>query len=185
MLITVPRSIMIYPPGYGGDPNEQLTFGIEGPGISGLGDPCLVTDADYNPDTCEAGGGTLGMPPAPTSPTLDFPFGLPGSPTYPTTSSPSPTPSGSTLAQDLTALGPLLSSAAKSISIASGPYSIPGTNYIYNPATGQIMYGGTAVGTYNPATGAITVGTGTANSFMYLGVAVVVVMILLSSLRGK
>lgn len=183
MLITVPRAIMIYPPGYGGDPNEQLTFGIEGPGLMGLGDPCNPGDSDYDPSDPTCGEP---IPPAPSSGTnLNTGTLNPYAPTYPSTTPSTAVPSGSTLAQDLTALGPLLSSAAKSISIASGPYAIPGTNYIYNPATGQIMFGGTAVGMYNPATGAITVGSGATSSLFYMGIAAVVVIVLVSSLGRR
>jgi hypothetical protein len=64
--------------------------------------------------------------------------------------------SNSTTAQDIAALGPALSAAAKGLTAASGPYQIPGTNYIYNPATGQILLNGAAVGMYNSTTGALT-----------------------------
>ena len=50
MLLTFPDRLMIYP--VGGDPNQQLTFGIDGPGISGLGDVCTPGDPDYNSTTC-------------------------------------------------------------------------------------------------------------------------------------
>jgi len=151
MLITVPRSIQL-DPSYIGDMNELLTFGL-----SGLGDPCYSADPDYDPGTCAAAGGTemsgssillttiAGTTPVNTVGIL--PSALPSLNTAPTSS---------TLAQDLTALGPLLTSAAKSAATISGPYQIPNTSYIYNPATGQILFGGSPVGTYNPATGAIS-----------------------------
>ena len=35
MIVTVPRSLMIYPPGYGGA-TDELTFGFDAPGLMGL-----------------------------------------------------------------------------------------------------------------------------------------------------
>jgi hypothetical protein len=54
MIITVPRALMIYPPGYGGNPNEQLTIGLDAPGLpaSSLGLSGLGQD-----DTTDSGGG--------------------------------------------------------------------------------------------------------------------------------
>ncbi len=82
-------------------------------------------------------------------------------------SSSSGTPN-STTAQDIAALGPALAAASKAISAAIGPYQISGTNYLYNPATGQILLNGAAVGTYNPSSGQITA-VGSLNIPMMIG----------------
>jgi hypothetical protein len=49
------------------------------------------------------------------------------------------TSSGSSAAQILTAAGIASAAAAKGITAASGPYQVPGTSLVYNPATGQII----------------------------------------------
>lgn len=56
MLITVPRRLLIYPPGYGGDPNEQIDIGIDAPGLTGLGDSVDLSSAfGYGPVTDSSG----------------------------------------------------------------------------------------------------------------------------------
>jgi hypothetical protein len=88
--------------------------------------------------------------------------------------------SSSTTAQDIAALGPALAAAAKGITAASGPYQIPNTNYIYNPATGQILLNGSAVGMYNAQTGAITaVGSVNFTMLLALGAGVVLLVMLM------
>jgi len=94
------------------------------------------------------------------------------------TSTAGSTSSGSTVAQDIAALGPALAAAAKGVSAASGPYAIPNSNYIYNPATGQILLNGAAVGTYNPTTGALTA-IGSVNLPMLLGLGVAVLLVVM------
>jgi hypothetical protein len=180
MLITVPRSIMLDPSEVG-DMNQLLTFGLDAPGLGGLGqdvgdqlisdDPTvgLPTDTGSYVSTSDIPGYT-GLVPIDSS----------ALPTGVTSSS-----SGSTVAQDISALGPALAAAAKGITAASGPYAIPGTSYIYNPATGQILLNGAAVGTYNPATGAISaISTGLLSYLPLIVIAVVGVM-LVSSMGGK
>jgi hypothetical protein len=40
---------------------------------------------------------------------------------------------------DLNAIANITAASAKAINAAQGPYVVPGTNAIYNPATGQLM----------------------------------------------
>jgi hypothetical protein len=171
MLITVPRSIQI-DPSYFGDMNELVTFGL-----SGLGDPCDPTASDYDMSACLGSAPTI----AGTTPVNDvgiLPSAIPTGPSLTTA------PTSSTLAQDLTALGPLLSSAAKSAATLSGPYQIPNTSYIYNPATGQILFGGSAVGTFNPATGAISpLAASSLSSYMPLALGVFALLAVVMVMR--
>jgi hypothetical protein len=203
MLITVPRSLMIYPPGYGGDANEQLTFGLDGPGLNGLGmlgQVCTDDEGDIIPcagGVVDTSNDLTGIIPS-TSPLMTGPPltaaqlaqlnapdsgatvmpGLTQSQINTMLTPNAPSTTNSTTAQDIAALGPALAGAAKAISVATGPYQIPNTNYIYNPATGQILLNGAAVGTYNPATGALSV----ASSFtgylpLLLGVGAIVLLV--------
>jgi hypothetical protein len=55
MIITVPRALFIYPPGYGGNPNEQVTIGLDAPGLpasslglSGLGQDETTDSGGFN-----------------------------------------------------------------------------------------------------------------------------------------
>jgi hypothetical protein len=174
MLITVPRSIMLDPTSTG-DLTQMLTFGLDAPGLSGLGQDDstdLPTDnALYTPGLLDT---SVGSNPDILASAL---------PTGVTTTSSS---SGSTVAQDISALGPALAAAAKGITAASGPYAIPNTNYVYNPATGQILLNGAAVGTYNAQTGAITaLSASNLMSYLPLIMIAVVGLVLVSSLGGK
>jgi hypothetical protein len=176
MLITVPRSIMLDPTSTG-DLTQMLTFGLDAPGLAGLGqDPTDSTDlptdnALYTPGLLDT---SVGSNPDILASAL---------PTGVTATSSS---SGSTIAQDISALGPALAAAAKGITAASGPYAIPNTNYVYNPATGQILMNGAAVGTYNAQTGAITALSASGlMSYLPLIMIAVVGLVLVSSLGGK
>ena len=57
MLVTFPRSIMLDPSGFG-DMNQLLTFGLDGPGLNGLGQ-CTDVDenGNYIPCAAPASGG--------------------------------------------------------------------------------------------------------------------------------
>lgn len=192
MLITVPRSLMIYPPGYGGDSNEQLTFGLDGPGLNGLGQDLSVDDLPVGSTSDTSNPFSLPslVSDSPTGNALGFDSNattLPGltqsqinSALTPSITSSTP---NSTTAQDIAALGPALAAASKAISVATGPYQIPNTNYIYNPATGQILLNGAAVGTYNPLTGQLSAAS-SISSFMplLLGIGAVVLLV---SVMGK
>ena len=58
---------------------------------------------------------------------------------YITNPSLAPTGGPSTTAQILSAAGIAAAAAARGITAASGPYAVPGTSLVYNPATGQIL----------------------------------------------
>jgi hypothetical protein len=166
--------------------NQLLTFGLDAPGLGGLGQDDTLPTVSVD-DSYDLAGAILGSATTDSTSSLDALNSQPlssssyGLPTTIATSS----SSGSTVAQDISALGPALAAASKAISSASGPYAIPGTSYIYNPATGQILLNGAAVGTYNPATGAISaISTGLLSYLPLIVIAVVGVM-LVSSMGGK
>lgn len=151
------------------------------PGMGGLGQD-LANDVidDESSSTADSAGtdssGNLLYPTLMTGPTP--------SSTDLSNAGSSNTSANSTTAQDIAALGPALAAAAKGISAASGPYQIPGSNYIYNPATGQILANGIAVGTYNSATGAITaIGSLNVPMMIGLGVAAILLVVLLGGKR--
>jgi hypothetical protein len=164
----------VYPPlryprgmyGLGQDPTITVTPTYVDPttGDTVMGDPTSVAIL---------GGGDVGTPLDTSNLTI--------------TPSASSTSSNSTTAQDIAALGPALAAASKALSTATGPYQISGTNYIYNPATGQILLNGAAVGMYNPNTGALSA-LNAASSFtsmlpMILGVGAIVLVV--SMLGGR
>ena len=95
------------------------------------------------------------------------------------------TSNNSTVAQDLTAAVPLLTAASKAMASATGPYAIPGTSYIYNPATGQILFGGAPIGTYNPATGALSVASSGLMSYLPILLGLGALFFVVSALKGK
>lgn len=190
MLVTFPRSIMLDPSGFG-DMNQLLTFGLDGPGLNGLGQ-CTDVDenGNYIPCAAPASGGVADTSNDVTgvlTPTLS----LDSLPTltsaeqtnYNLSVTPAATaPTGSTTAQDIAALGPALTAASKALSTATGPYQIPGTGYIYNPATGQILLGNTPIGTYNPSTGVASALTSSLLSYLPL---IIIAVIGMSFLGGK
>lgn len=200
MLVTFPRSIMLDPSGFG-DMNQLLTFGLDGPGLNGLGQCISVIDgSDVDCSSSEAGGAGSGIAPI-TSGTVTFPtitdlgpstvgsgdyippaqtacVGVNcGAPAASTTIG-----AQSTVAQDLAAIGPALTAASKALATATGPYAIPGTSYIYNPATGQILLGNTPIGTYNPSTGVASALTSSLLSYLPL---IIIAVIGMSFLGGK
>jgi hypothetical protein len=167
MLITVPRSIMLDPTSFG-DMNQLMTFGLDAPGLSGLGQDVDLSNLPTTTYVDDSGNDVTNPYSVLNTADLNTPV-LSSTPLMtggvPTTaqlnaagsSNTAVAPSSnSTTAQDIAALGPALAGASKAIATATGPYQIPGTNYIYNPATGQILLNGAAVGTYNPATGQLT-----------------------------
>jgi hypothetical protein len=181
MLIEVPRSLIIWPAD-GGDLNEMLTFGLNG--LRGLGQddsaPTDLSDAPLGGDpTYTDITGTTYTPTVTSSPSSSSNY---DSFLYGTTSTSSS--SSSTLAQDLTAAAPLITASAKAIAAATGPYAIPGTNYVYNPATGQMLLNGAAVGTYNPATGQLTA-LGTVSSYLPLLLGIGAVLALVMVMGGR
>lgn len=194
MLVTFPRSIMLDPSGFG-DMNQLLTFGLDGPGLNGLGQ-CTDVDenGNYIPCAAPASGGvadtsndvtgvltpTLSLDSLPTltgSEQTQYTLGV----STPTAST-APIGAQSTVAQDLTAIGPALTAASKALATATGPYAIPGTSYIYNPATGQILLGNTPIGTYNPSTGVASALTSSLLSYLPL---IIIAVIGMSFLGGK
>jgi hypothetical protein len=46
MILTVPQSLQLYPPGYGGNPNQMVDVELDLSGLSGLGDCCVPTYDD-------------------------------------------------------------------------------------------------------------------------------------------
>jgi len=182
MLIRVPSTINVYPSEYGGlsglgqDPTDtgssvQLVF------ASDTTTPNTASDVLANMPTLTAPA----YVPTPSAADLTANPDILSSalPTGASSSSGSSSPS-STTAQDIAALGPALAAAAKGISAASGPYQIPGSNYIYNPATGQILLNGTAVGTYNPATGVASVISSITSMLpLFIGIAAVIGVVML------
>lgn len=205
MLITVPRSLMIYPPGYGGDANEQLTFGLDGPGLNGLRGLGQTPDTSGDTYDLESLSGASLVGPSDVS--LASSLELNGSTTLPsvdsgattlpgltqsqidnllTPNAPTSTSTNSTTAQDIAALGPALAAASKAISVATGPYAIPNSNYIYNPATGQILLNGAAVGTYNPLTGSLSAyGASSVSSYLPLLLGVGAIVLLVSMMGNR
>lgn len=154
-------------------------------GIHGLGqdDTTSVTPTYVDPNTGNTvigdtavipllGGGDVGTPLDTSNLTI-------------TPNIASNTTSGSTIAQDIAALGPTLAASAKALSAATGPYQISGTNYIYNPATGQILLNGAAIGTYNPATGSLTALNGGISSYLPMIIGVGAIVLLVSMLGGR
>lgn len=195
MLITVPQSLMIWPPGYGGAP-EMLTFGLDAPGLSGLGQDDdsgsvdLSAGLTYTGDT--GSSVDLSMPDITGTYTAPSSTDLTGSnpdilssalPTGATSTSSSS--SSSTTAQDIAALGPVLAAASKAIATATGPYAIPGTNYIYNPATGQILMGGVPVGTYNSLTGTASALSAGISAYLPLLIGVAAIVGIVMLMGGK
>jgi hypothetical protein len=130
MLIQVPESIQIYPPGYA-DPNMQLYFGIDGPGLSGLGD--CVTDPESGLVDC-TGSGDFTAPtltnPAVTDPMTGITYTIQGTPSTPA--------STSSAAADAAAAIAAANAATTAIAKFVGPSVVTGTNLVYNPATGQL-----------------------------------------------
>ena len=120
MLITLPRAVQVYPPGYGGDPNQMLDFGLTG--LRGLGD--CVDDGDC--------GATDVVDPSQIAQIIaSSPVTLAPPVTY-------TQPGSSSTAADIAAAANAAANAAKALATTQGPYVVPGTNTIYNPATGQI-----------------------------------------------
>ena len=191
MLITLPRGLMIDPGGYSGDMNEMLNFGLDAPGLGGLGQDDL-SDLPLTTDTSDTLA-TLQIGAATTPSATDLSSGFSYSPVttappdlsqYVTNASVAPTStssSGNSTAQILTAAGIAAAAAAKGITAASGPYVVPGTSLVYNPATGQIMNGGTLVGTAAlPSAGLASIGT-----YLPLLLGVAAIVLIASSLGGK
>ena len=190
MIVTVPRSLMIYPPGYGGA-TDELTFGFDAPGLMGLRGLGQDDLSDLPSDLTDSGAVSetlYGITPnsgatvtsydttsssAPLT-TADENFLTSGSTSTISSGSTSSNSSNSTTAQDIAALGPALTAASKALSTATGPYQIPGTSYIYNPATGQILLNNVAVGTYNPATGQLTALGAVSSLMSYLPIILIV-----------
>lgn len=172
MLLTLPQSLMIYPPGYGGSPNnDMMDFGL-----GGLGDCSMFTSADGSPASellggiCVADDGTvLGSDPNYQATANDVIV-----PTAPTPTTPAGSTSSS--ASDAALIAALTSAGTKALTASQTPYVIPGTNSIYNPATGQIT---AASGTALPAgyVGA-TAATSTLNTFLpYLGLGALALLL--------
>jgi hypothetical protein len=163
-------------------------------GFGGLGQ-CDPTQADYDPATCADVGGTdLGAGAGVIPVTGSVTSGLTDAQiqaaaeaaqantslgtnlnTYVTNSS--SLPSGT--AQVLTAAGIATAAAAKGITAASGPWVVPGTSLVYNPATGQILNAAGALVGSAALPGASIAG------YIPLAIGVVAVLFLVSSLRGK
>lgn len=147
-------------------------------GMAGLGQ-CLADDevtVIACPDSPLMTGPTPTLTPSSSSSDPASIF-LPDS-LNPNNSSVSSSTSSNSTAATIAALGPALAAAAKGITAASGPYQIPNTNYIYNPATGQILLNGAAVGSYNAQTGLITA-TGSVNFTMLLALGAGVVLLVM------
>jgi hypothetical protein len=158
-------------------------------GINGLGqacdpsiDVCDITPVVLSPG--DPGYDIAGNAPA-TTPSTTTTGNAYNSFLYGNTGTTSSTSSSGLTAQDIAALAPVLTAASKALSAATGPYQISGTNYIYNPATGQILLNGAAVGTYNPATGALASLSSSITSYLPLILGFGAIMLLVSILGGK
>jgi hypothetical protein len=85
------------------------------------------------------------------------------------------TGSGLTAAQIATLVGNAANAGVKIMNATSAPYAIPGTNLVYNPATGQIVPTGTSLST---PFGTATLGS---SGLLIGGLAVVAVLIVIMS----
>lgn len=88
----------------------------------------------------------------------------------------------STLAQDLTAFGNAAGGVSRAVNASAGPYVIPGTSLVYNPATGQLA-GQTALGT--AAAGAVGSFASSFASMIPIIAVVVLGGFLLESMGGR
>lgn len=167
MLLTLPQSLMIYPPGYGGSPNnDMMDFGLEG--LGGLAG-CPSGDSEDENGICWTVDGVYdGLDPNFTNLQITAPTVTPAPPV---TTTPTPTSTS-----DASLIAAIANAGTNALRSSQTPYVIPGTNTIYNPATGQTM---PAVGSVLPAGSVGTqVATSTINSFLpYLGLGALALLL--------
>jgi hypothetical protein len=171
MLLTLPQSLMIYPPGYGGSPNnDMMDFGLGGLAGCPSGDTEDESGVCWTPDGIYDG----------LDPTFENIQITPATPVPPIVATPPtvtvPASSSSSSASDAALIAALTSAGTKALTASQTPYVIPGTSSIYNPATGQIS---SAVGTTLPA-GYVagTAATTTLNTFLpYLGLGALALLL--------
>lgn len=133
MRVNCPSAYMIWPQGFGGGFGSGFG-GRMGMGGLGQDDSPVPLDILNSLPVGTAPNDTL------TTADLTSTLTLPDLSSYITSPALAPTSSGpSSTAQILTAAGIATAAAAKGITAASGPYAVPGTNLVYNPATGQII----------------------------------------------
>jgi hypothetical protein len=188
MRVTCPSAYMIYPRGFGGGFGSPFggRMGMGGLGQDDDSGVDVSAGLTYTDTTGAVDLSTLNSIPLTTAAndTLTT-AALTNIATTPDlssyiTGSGAPTTSSGT-AQILTAAGIAAAAAAKGITAASGPYQVPGTSLIYNPATGQIINAaGSLVGT--AALPALETGIA---SFMPLIIGAVVLLVLMESMGGR
>lgn len=185
MRVTVPSSYMVWPRGMGGlgqtNTSIDTSSGSSGDLLSSLPleSTGTLTSSDLSTSELDTIGSeqaayTEGSLMAPTTTLNQYITNTTAAPT-------TPGAAGASTANLLTAAGIAAAAAAKGITAASGPWQVPGTSLVYNPATGQIInaYGQT-VGTYGMAGAAVDIG-----SFLPLIIGGVVIFVLIGSTRGK
>lgn len=183
MRVTVPSSYMVWPRGMGGlgqtDTSVDISSGSSGDLLSSL--PLESTGTLTSSDLSTSELDTIGSEQAAyTEGSLTAPTTTLNQYITNTTAAPTTSAAGSA-SQLLTAAGIAAAAAAKGITAASGPWQVPGTSLVYNPATGQIInaYGQT-VGTYGLTGAAVNIG-----SFLPLIIGGLVIFMLIGSTRGK
>lgn len=178
MRVTCPSAYMIYPQGYGG----RMGLGQTDTTSSGVDVSAGLTFTSPSDTVPVDILSTLPVGTVPsdtlTTAALTNVATTPDLSSYITGSGAPTTASGT--AQILTAAGIAAAAAAKGITAASGPYQVPGTSLIYNPATGQIINAaGALVGSASLPGVGMSIG-----SFMPLIIGAVVLLVLVESMGG-
>lgn len=163
MLLTVPRSALIYPPGYGGDVNQLVDIGLMGLGdtLDTINDLPVTAPGTIDPNTDLVTPQQLQQELNTVSPA-----GALVGPQY----------GGSSAVQDITAATNAAAAAARALAMSQQPNVIPGTSAIYNPATGQIT---SALGTnLTAATAPLSAISSYIPLFLGVGVVIAVLSVL-------